>query len=292
LLIASATSTTQKPGEKNISDIIIEEVVRENVEENTNVNLDDFEDTQDVTDTPVDEPKPAKEPEPTPPVNDPPPNLDHPKNKAVSKLMNTNTIITFYNVVAGRAGKMFNKKNPDCLKFDDEDKEDVGLLLKATVEEENWAGVPAKWLLLMVIVVLVVGKIFAWNTPAGQKNLSNPEADKKIGELETKLLAIEQKHTETLQLVATLQEQNQLLKNLLDKKTGNAPAPAKYFRGFDLSNPAMFTKNGALIDPSKAGQKGYTDEGKKMGYISQSDREIFAKWKEYQDYLDSQDVAA
>lgn len=281
---------SEKKGPK-LTDIIDEEIDRIEVEENKSINKDDFLDTDPPAGDPDAETDEDPEAAGSPPAKtDKPAAVDVPKNKAISNLMNTGTIITFYNVMAGRTGRIINSNNPDCLKLDAEDSEDLGVILKSTVEEENWSRFPTKYMLLIVVALIVIGKIFSWNKPAAKisaaagSSAGDPEA---LRQLNDKLAGMERKFGELATTLDAVQKQNILLQGLLDKATGkrSGQPPVSRYKGHDLSNPNLFSENGALIDPSKAGQKGYSSSGKKMGIPSAEEADIYERWKAYQEWI-------
>lgn len=280
---------------KKLLNIIDEEVVRNDVEQNTKINNSDFGDPgladkkeadpeKDIEEE--EDPAPAEAPKkPAPAVV-----IDDPKNRAVSRLMNTNTILTFYNVVAGRIGKTVNEKNPDCLKFDGEDTEDIGIILKDTVEEENWSRFPSKWMLLIVVVLIVIGKIFSWNKKPVVKTLGAGGDPLDLDDIKKQLAGMQEQFNQVSQTLAAFKEQNDLLKTILDKNLLSAGDTKKtitkpgIYKGHDLSNPNLFTQNGAIIDHTKAGEKGYTKNGAKMGIPSAEENDIYKHWKYYQEF--------
>lgn len=296
-------TNTQGPQiDTKITDILEEDINETTVEQNTTINDDDFEDSDggSTTNTSEDPEEKTVDPQPDPPVTkkDPPAQND-PKNKAVARLMNPATILSFYNIVAGRIGKSFNTKNPDCLKFDQEDTEDIGLILKDTVEEENWSRFPSKYLLLIVLALIIVGKIMSWNKAPVQRvnagNSPNPELEKQVLELTEKISTSEKLMSDMLKGFEALKEQNELLKSILENKTGmktGTTTNKKIFKGHDLSDPDLFTENGAIRDRKKIGQKGYTSTGVKMGIPSQEEKETYAAWKLYQENMNEEFEAA
>lgn len=260
----------------DITQVIDEEVNKSTVQENTKVNFDDFE---DAAEEPIKET--VKDPVKKDDANPLQVDQDNAKSKqsAVTRLMKPGMLILFYNSVAGRTGKIINPKNPDCLKFDKKDEDDIGILLEETVKEEDWRGFPTKWLLLIIVGMIIISKIFAWNKPKEVEG--------------TKILEIEAGYKKTIdamqQGLDEMKKQNELLMAMIEKKSGNHHAlskvegPAKIFKGYDLSK-ISFTDKGALIDPDMKGKKGYTDEGKKQGIPSNEEKEVKKQWMLYKEY--------
>jgi len=270
----------------NVKELLDEDVEQNDVEENTDINTDDFEvdnfhEAKNNGKDKKDNTKTAGNPSPNP---NPEPVRDERKNAAVARLMKPKVIIGVYNSVAGRIGKMVNKTNPDCLRFENEDVDDLGILMEETVKEENWSGVPTKWLLLIVVAVILVGKIMMWSKPKEIKNagIINPGNNNNATPP-----GIEKMMESMNKNIQELQEQNKLLRSLLDKKVSTDKVPDKkpqrFFKNYDL-NKISFTKNGAIIDPSKAGKKGYTDAGAKMGIPSYEEKEVYEYWKIYRQH--------
>jgi hypothetical protein len=290
----------------DLTDTLSGDIRKEETVQAKPINPDDFtadftEQTRDIENTNIqaDQKKdPVKEDKKATPAAAP---KDASKNATVARLFKPEVVLQTFNAFAGRGGAMINKNNPDFLKFDRADQDDIGILLKNTAEEEDWSMFPTKYLLIFLVAIIIVGKIINRNKPkqveaAGTTNLPNPEQDKIITELQ--------------QSVKELREQNAMMQQLLNKKTsgpGNtdfyreAPpvtkidddipeVPGRFFRGYDLDK-ISWSENGALIDPDKAGTKGYTDDGKKMGVISQEIRELRNAWKLYHE-LKTESAAA
>ncbi len=261
---------------QDITEVLDEEVIQEKAEENTQVDTSDFD-----VDSFDDKKDPDKK---DPPMEDPKdpitltPEAER-KQGAASRLMKSSTLTMVYNLVAKRVGAIANPKNPGCLAFDQQDTADINILLEDTVKEENWTGFPTKWLLLIVVALIIVGKIFTWNKPAAKietsTNTGLPEGDIRM---------LMSKYDETIK---ALTDQNKMLQDLLTKKitADPKPKPAHLYKNIDLNN-VRFSDNGAIIDPSKAGLKGYTDQGKKMGTPSHEEKELYKRWKEYQEHLE------
>lgn len=287
----------------DITQVIDEEVVISDVEENTNIVENDFEDAVDESDNVTVETD-KKDPVKTDPApkgtKDNPLRQEDPdaKNKqgAITRLMKPGVVMHVFNSFAGRTGKLINKNNPDFLKFDREDKEDIEILLTETVAEENWTGFPTKYLLLGMVALILVAKIFSWNKVPTAKieNTGTSESgdhDKKLQQLMQNFEKLEAQQK-------LIQEQNDLLRALLDKqisgksigqKTSNESGPpSKMYKGYDLSK-ISFTEKGAIIDPAKAGQQGYTDQGKKQGIPSKEEQDVKKQWHLYQKFINHEE---
>jgi hypothetical protein len=272
----------EKKYHSDIADSLEGDIRKEEPIKTAAVNADDF--TADFSQPSEPAAPDRQEPEKKNPVTTQPTGND--KNAAAARLFKPDMVMQMYNAITGRIGKVINSKNPDCLKFNKEDTDDIGVLLKNTAEEENWSQFPTKWLLIFLVGLILVGKIIMWNKPPKEveanttnNNLPNPEQIALI---------------ETLQSnIKELQEQNKMMQQIIDagmfKKKPDYFEPeqredqlGRYYKGYDMEK-ISFTENGALIDPDKAGTKGYTDEGKKMGIVSQDVRDIHKNWKIYQE---------
>lgn len=278
----------------DVTQTIDEEVIVTDVKQNNTVNQTDFEDAVDEDPVvKVTEEKKAEVKKEDPPVGSKDNPLAHgekdakDKQGAVTRLMKPDVLMHTLNSGLRRTGKLINEKNPDFLVFDKEDKEDIGILLTETVAEENWKGTPTKWLLIIMVGLVLIGKIFSWNKPkAIAVEAKNTESENKL------LLQMQQNFEKLEAQQKLLTEQNDMLRALLDKQiSGKAPLHTvekntgmpKIYKGYDLSK-ISFTENGALIDPSKAGQKGYTDQGKKQGIPSDEIKDVKKQWQLYNEY--------
>ncbi len=277
------------PDDEDLSDILSEKIRVEKKVESQEVNADDF--TSDFKDKPAAAAKDEKKDNPV--AKEEIKDKEAEKNAAATRLFQPDVVLQTYNAFTGRIGAVVNKKNPDCLKFDDEDTKDIGILLKNTAEEEGWSRFPTKWLLIFLVAVILVGKILMWNKPkqveaAANNNLQQANQEQAAAPAGQDKL-IEQMNAN----MNELREQNRLMQALLDKKIDESPknnfkaadvAPEQMYKGYDLEK-ISFTEKGALVDPDKAGQKGYTDDGKKVGLISHADKDVHRQWKLYQKFI-------
>lgn len=271
---------------KALIEMVQEDIEQDDTQENTKVNLDDFDDAPARKDA---DPEPAKNPPPADPEKsktDPAPSpVNNARNSAVSRIMKPNTVLTFFNVMAGRIGKVANPKNPDCLKLDDEDKEDLGVVFADAVEEENWSRFPAKWMLLICVALILVGKIFSWNRKPEEK-ISKGDNSAELEALNAKIITLERNQEQNLQIIDELKKQNKFLQQLAgqEKKTGTK-APDRFVGEFDLKNPNLFTSKGAIVRPEMAGKKGFSPTGAKVGAQSQEEKQLYQQWRAYQDHI-------
>lgn len=289
----------------DLEDVLSEEIKIEAPVTTNEVNEDDF--ITDFSDSPgnaavenkKDETKEtAKEKRIVQPVS------EEEKNKAATRLFRPEVVLQTYNAFTGRIGKVINKKNPDCLKFDNEDMSDIGILLKNTAEEEGWSSFPTKWLLIFLVAIILVGKIIMWNKPPAhlqqqQQQVQNIQAP---AEQQQQQVAFkpdpgqEKIISELQENIQMLQQQNKLMQDIIDKKledrksetSSPGAAPNRMYKNYDLEK-ISFTENGALIDISKIGQKGYSPLGKKYGIISHEMQDVHKQWKRYQLFKELQE---
>lgn len=278
----------------NVKDILDEEVVKDEVIENVKVDDDDF--VVDKFDDNPAEPVVEKVKEKiVEPVVEKAKDIHVPnveKNTVVARLFKPEIVMKTWNIIGGRVGKMVNSKNPDCLKFDAEDTEDIGILLKETAKEEDWSAFPTKWILLFVVGLIIVGKIIMWNKPQQQRQVAE-SVNKAPGEIPAQYEKLIAQMSDTINEV---KEQNKLLRSLLDKKVEREPivhhipvqkpVPKQNYKGYDFEK-ISFSENGALINPEMAGQQGYTPEGKKVGFVSNEIKDVHEKWKLYQEHKEN-----
>lgn len=277
-------------GTPDITDILDEDVKKEEVNENTEIKKDDFTDVdfEEGDPAPVDPKKNAKiltlekvEEKKPEPVNEN-------KQGAVARLFKASTVMLFYNAVAGRVGSMANKNNPDCLKFNRQDTDDIGILMEETVKEENWSGFPTKWLLLIIVGLILVGKIFSWKKKPADPNQVALDQSKQLQEQTVMITQLQEN-------LKAMQDQNKLLLEIVHTNKGKSPKEKepvamvkakKIYKGFDLSKRDLFTEKGAMIFPEMAGQHGYSKIGAKSGVPSNEEKDIWEKWKQYQEQME------
>lgn len=288
------------PAGKDFSYVLDEEVNETIVEENTDVNESDFAvenfEVKDK-DEKIEDPEKKtvrKDPDPAPEEKKDPPltQKEQEKQGAVVRLAKPTLLISFSNIMLGRLGAIVKPSNPDFLKLNKPDRDDMGIILGDAVAEGKWTGIPAKWLLIGLAILILAGKIWNRNKPAkiesevkNESAASSPAYDKILAEFQDF-----RKTTEAH--ISELKEQNNLLKGLLDKKVDRTKTaqveddkrPFMY-KGVDLTK-ISFTEKGARIYPEKAGEKGYSAGGAKMGIPSQEDKELWFAWKQYKENIE------
>lgn len=287
------------PAGNDYSSVLLEDVETENVEENKEINQNDFVvESLDIDPAKEEEKKnveikPDVKPEPETKKDAP---VNTQRNAAVTRLMKPQLMMTFTNMLLGRAGAIIKPDNPDFLKLNKPDREDLGVIMGDAVQEGNWGGVPAKWLLLGLVILIIAGKIWNRNKKADtieteeKKEIASGAASADIQKL---IARFDEHQKETRGYIDELKEQNRFLKELLDKKLergmlkekpGDADHQERFYKGHDLSK-IEFTEKGAFIDPSKAGKKGYSPRGAKMGIPSEEEKDLYFAWKRYQEFM-------
>lgn len=281
----------ENPGGPDITETLSEEVAQSTEEKATDIKADDFiVDTFDVTEKKPDDKKPEpKKEEVKAPDN---------KTKAVSRLAKPSTMVAFADIVLVRVGAIFSKRPREYWKLSGEDKEDLSLLLQDTINEGNFSGIPAKWLLLGVVALIILGKVLNMNNPDYQPS-EKKQVDQVKAEAELKLKYSEEMDT-MRENIESLANQNKQILDLLRKGNNEfaedveiiseTKKPDKLYKGYDLDK-ISFTPNGALVDPSKAGEKGYNDDGTKVGNISKEHKDVHRQWKVYKQFKKSKEYA-
>lgn len=230
------------------------------------------------------------------------------KSSTFARAFKAETAILFFDMLMVRAGGIFTPDKPrEYWAMTVQDKADLSSLLKESASEEEWKGIPTKWLFITILALIIGGKIYhaknpnvtvapgsvlpGNDTPAGDQK----DPDKKIENELNQALAVHKQN----EMIQELREQNQLLKGLLDKayndKKTDPPvmtvlrneetvshdiADHYIVNGYDL-DVLQFTDKGAIFDPTKANTKGWSPTGVKLGNISQQQKEAFEAWKKY-----------
>lgn len=301
-----------------IEDIVNEEVDQNGAaDENTTINDEDF--TVDREDIETEKAEEKKDPEnkkdpktenksTESEAKEEPEHVNTKKEGALKRQMKPKLMLTFANVILGRVGGLFNSQQPPSYwQFSKADKGDIEILLGETVEEENLSGMGAKWMLLIVIGIILIVKIMNRNKEW------KPDASidyKTETNVQAKTIEYEKIYTEARarydgknnfdkvqNQIDQLVEQNKLLRKIIDEKilknsetdfelikdiktSIKTPSKGRFYKNFDLEK-ISFSKAGAMINPDKAGDKGYSTKGAKMGIPSEEDRDIQKAWEAY-----------
>lgn len=281
---------------ENITDILDEEVDITEVEQSTSINMNDFKvDSFELSTeekNPTEEKKESKSAT-TPPVQ---------KNEAIARAAKPSIMVAFADIMLVRLGAAFSKKPKEYWRLSGEDKEDLTLLLGETIKEGDFTGIPSKWLLIGVVVLIIIAKVMNMNDKnyTGETKKIDTDYESIRIQAETRYKA-SQEFNILNDTIEALKEQNKMLVKMMkdiENKVENTNASTsqivdativsqqknlkinKIFRGYDLSK-IDFTRNKSLIDPSKAGEQGYTDKGKKLGRISLEQEEVYKQWVLY-----------
>lgn len=232
---------------------------------------------------------------------------EHNKHSAFVSAFKPEVAILFGNMMLERVGGVFWPDKPRSYwSLSPQDRADLAVLTRESASEGSWSGIPSKYLLMFIVLLIVGGKIYHANrpTPPGQGDPQNKPSDGSDPVGEAKRRFDEGKSSQEAKngpdeavsklniQIKALEEQNSLLKRLLDKKVEEAKAvpfediiePLKtggnIYKGYDL-DVISFTKNGALIDPTRAGTKGFTSDGKRVGQPSKEILELWGVWKKH-----------
>lgn len=305
----------------DLTRLVSEEVSTTDIDQETaTINAEDFsldKDEDTAQQPPATEQGKKEEPAPEP-KTEPASNKKDPekpetkKDQAMKRLFNTKTVILFYNTIARRVGQVAKQEYPEILTLSSDDQDDFSALLSSAAEEEGWSSVPAKYLLLGVIFMKGFEIYFIWNKPhLWPKNIEQKaknDAEKASNEREQKAAEYREKaraeaEYNVSEMKETLRRQEEtirlqteqisdLLKQFKNPEPGKAPAttvveyeeiPDRIYRGFDMK-VISFRENGTLIDPTKAGEPGFTDKGVRNGKRPKSDDELHDHWNKYYKY--------
>lgn len=264
----------------DVTDVFSEQVVKEHVEKKSDINLADFKvdsfESNEKKDAPADQPKNT---------------TSSTKNDAVARGAKPSTLVLVGDIMLARIGAAFSKNPKEYWRFSKEDKDDLSILAEETAREGDYSSIPSKWLLIGVLAMIILAKVMTRNNPDNQPGKKIVNSEYEIVLAQTKARAEADKDVSLLRdQVEALREQNKLLMGMLAKRKGPEDDDIaeileetknhkieKHYKGYDLSK-ISFTERGALIDPSMAGQPGYTPEGKKMGNISKDHIDLREKW--------------
>ncbi len=301
----AVTEPFQQPvNEHKFAKLLDREIETHETVINNTVNEDDFTLDQEDFDPEEKETKtdPKKE---TAPSSEVPASTE--KSEAFKRLMKPNVILTFADMMLRRADALTPSLPKGYWGLTKLDKADLSVLIQESAEEGNWTGIPAKYLLMAVLSMIIMGKIFGMKE--AKKNPQNfnieqtgrneepvNDYDKIRQEIKSKNYSDAKKENEQKQIIDALMEQNKLLKNMIEKLMDqqdnskevkfamHTQSKEGFFKGFDL-NRISFSPNGALINPDMAGQKGYTDRGIKTGTPSQADQELRKQYELYHEKM-------
>lgn len=279
----------------DITEVFSDPVVKEEGEKNTEVNLDDFKiksfgDQKKEGEKSHASAEAKKEPGAG--------TSSETKNHAVARGAKPSTLVLFGDILLKRIGPSFSKRPKEYWQLSAEDKQDLTILVEDTIKEGDYSGIPTKWLLIGVLAMIILAKVMNRNNPDYEPSKKvETAADYESIRAQTKARADSDKEFSLMkEQIQALTDQNKMLRDLLSEKKGNIDDDTaeiieetknvrkidRIYNGYDLAK-ISFTERGALVDPSKAGQPGYTDEGKKMGNISKEHQDLREKWSIYRE---------
>ena len=164
------------------------------------------------------------------------------KGTAFARAFNPNTVILFSDILLTRIGGIFTPERPrEYWALSADDKKDLAVLMSQSASEGNWQGFPAKYLLMIVILIILGGKIVyakktqhafvpgerpgnnaggSASTGSAGSSSSTPDTDKEYKRLfmmEKARHEVEMNYSSVKEEITEIRKQNEYLKQLVDK---------------------------------------------------------------------------